>query len=137
MKVTIIGTGKAGSALAFALKKAGFGINALVGRNYSAAVKIGKKTGCSSVYRKAVQKSIDGSDIILISVEDSNIKSVSGELGRLNIPDNAVILHTSGVFTSGELKIKGVKKANLGSFHPVQTIPFISLSHSRLLEGIY
>lgn len=137
MKVTIIGTGRAGSALAFGLKRAGYIVHALVNHDISTAVKIGRKVGCRNVSKNTVRSSVAGTDIIIISAEDSGIKKASAELRKLNVSPDTVVLHTSGVFSSDELINSGVKKDNLGSFHPVQTIPFISFRHSKILEGIY
>ncbi|MCE1165441.1 MAG: DUF2520 domain-containing protein [Bacteroidetes bacterium] len=137
MNVTIIGTGNTGSAFAFELKKAGYMINALAGHNLSAAKRIGRLNGCKTVTRTVEQKSVDGADIILISVKDGDIKSAAVELKNLSLQENTVIVHTSGVLTSEILAKTGVRKSNLASFHPIQTIPFISYKNNNLLSGIY
>src|SRR5438876_9243644 len=107
LNVSIIGFGRTGSHLYYALKKAK-GINTHIAQKSSKA--------------KPDLKIISKSDLIFICTDDKNIKSVSKKLASVKIDLNSkIIFHTSGAKSSDELASLKLKGISAGSFHPVQT----------------
>jgi predicted short-subunit dehydrogenase-like oxidoreductase (DUF2520 family) len=116
-KAVIIGYGKLGSHLSYALKKSG-------------------KVKITGVIKKAKSKLshslIKNADIIFITTQDSKIKNAVKSLSHISFDlKDKFIFHTSGSLTSGELSALELKGAHSGSFHPVQTFE----SQARKDEG--
>ena len=137
MRISIIGTGNVGTALALELRKAGYTIHALADRSKIAVRRIGKLTGCPNVYGGIRQGCFDKADIVIYAVKDEDIPQAVMESRRFNIPPDAVLAHTSGAITSSALSGTGLKKSNLASLHPIQTIPFRDFRSSGFLRNIY
>lgn len=107
MKAVIIGYGKLGTHLHYALKKAG------KVKTFS-IVKTHKTKPSASVIKNA--------DIIFITTQDSKIKNVVKTLSQKKYDvGGKYIFHTSGSLTSDELLPMAAKGALIASFHPVQT----------------
>ena len=122
-KILIIGYGKLGSHLFYALKD-------------SPGIEIsGIFKNSRSRYNPAVVKN---SGIIFICVQDSKINRVVKKLLSLKISlKNKHIFHTSGSLNSGELKDLAVKGALTASFHPVQTFEKPALKTGSRFSDIY
>lgn len=106
MKILIIGFGKLGSNLYYALK--------------------GKKgiqlTAVRSSHEKISAESIEAADMIFICTRDSQIPAAVKQIASSGASlKKKIIFHTSGSLTSDELKVLRAKGALTGSFHPVQT----------------
>lgn len=116
-RITVIGFGKTGSHLYYALKKTGY---------YAAAIRKHLKTADS--------KRIESSDVIFICTQDSKIKEVVKTLSNksFNLKEK-IIIHCSGALTSKILKSLKQKGASTASFHPVQTF----ISKARTDEGLF
>lgn len=106
MNILIIGFGKLGSNLYYALK--------------------GKKgirlTAAKSSREKLRADEINTADVIFICTRDSQIPAAVKQIASSGTAlKKKIIFHTSGSLTSDELKILSAKGAHTGSFHPVQT----------------
>ncbi len=122
-KVCIIGFGKLGSHLYYALNKTSKYRVYYVVKNSKAKLSPQKLSECS---------------IIFICTPDSAIKEAVKELKKKSFElQNKYIFHTSGTFDSGLLKPLKAKGAFIGSFHPVQTFEERVKSPNRRLNGIY
>jgi predicted short-subunit dehydrogenase-like oxidoreductase (DUF2520 family) len=137
MKISIIGIGNVGSAFAIELKRSGYDIVCLVDKSQAKANKIGKIIGCRNIYSIIDNPFISESDLILICVRDSDIKKAAEGLIKVKTGKSTVIAHTSGVLPSEILSPAGAKSDNIASFHPIQTLPFISKKDNKFLSGIY
>lgn len=137
MRISIIGTGNVGTALALELRKAGYTIHALADRSIKTVRRIGRLTGCPNVYGGIRQGCFDKADIVIYAVKDEDIPQAVRESRRFNIPPGAILAHTSGAITSSVLSGTGIKKTNLASLHPIQTIPFRDFGRSGFLRNIY
>ncbi len=122
-KVIIIGYGKLGSHLYFALRK-------------SRKVKI---TGIVKSAKSRLSKAmVNNSDIIFITTQDSNIKKAVKSLAQRQFNLNGkFIFHTSGSLTSDELSLLAPKGAFTGSFHPVQTFESPAKKDHGRFKNIY
>jgi predicted short-subunit dehydrogenase-like oxidoreductase (DUF2520 family) len=122
-KVCIIGFGKLGSHLYYALNKTSKYRVHYVVKNSKAVFSPQKLSECN---------------VIFICTPDSSIIEVVKELRKKSfVLLNKYIFHTSGAFDSGLLKPLEDKGAFTGSFHPVQTFEARVKSHNKRVNGIY
>ncbi len=123
LNVSIIGFGKVGSNLYFALKKSG-------------KVKMGSVIRNSRYALNAVK--LSESDLLFICTGDKSIQAAVSKLIQSGVSlKNKIIFHTSGAKNSGALALLKKKGANTGSFHPVQTFVKIAKTYSGSFENIF
>ena len=137
-KILIIGLGKAGSAIAVELMSSGFIISGLVDSKINKLSKL-RKVFPNSCFAESLNTGlIEISDIIIICVQDKNIKNVIDELKKYkkNVK-NKIVFHLSGSTTEDIFINSGINRKYCGSFHPIQTFSEISLKNQKLLSGIY
>ncbi len=113
--VTFIGSGNLAWHLAPALDNTEYGVREVYSRNPNHATELVAK-----LYEAEVKDSLDFSEsksgIFIIATSDDAIESV---IHRIVLPDDAVLVHTSG---SQALSIlKGTTTENIGVFYPLQT----------------
>ncbi len=82
--IAIIGAGKVGTALGQALSKTGYRIRALTCSRISSARKSQKIIGQGTAYGNNI-KAAQEADIVILSVPDSMIQSVSEDLSGSDI----------------------------------------------------
>ncbi len=118
-KITIIGIGRLGGALAIALSRIGFQIENLFVRNAETAKTIAglipetPKISTDEDYSKIE------SDIVLITTQDSEIEIVAEKLEN-KLGHQSILLHTSGSLSSKILQKSQYLK--IGSIHPLVSI---------------
>jgi len=136
--IAIIGSGRLGTALGIALRKAGYRINFVVARRAAsarrAAREIGEATSAfsSKQLTSSLAHGLAETDVILIATPDDVIAEVARELAsgvsamqtrRNQQPQRIrVAMHTSGALSAevlAPLKRKGLATA---SFHPLVSI---------------
>ncbi len=106
MKILIIGFGKLGSNLYYALRG-------------NKGIKL---KAVRSSREKISAESIESADLIFICTRDSQIPAAVKQIASSGASiKKKIIFHASGSLTSDELKILSAKGAHTGSFHPVQT----------------
>jgi len=135
-RITIIGVGKVGSALAIELSDKGFKITALVDRNISRIKRIKPKCGCEYVMPHLNAEVIGKSDVLILCLKDDDINKYVLELHNINLKGK-ILLHTSGLLTSEVFNVLNAGKSHTGSFHPAQTFTKQSFANKGLLSGIY
>ena len=119
--ITIIGAGNIGWHMAKALSDAGFQVNEVYSRNIETAIQSSEQIpGCKAVDDLDFRHS--SSSFFVLCIPDDAISSVAG---RLQIPDEAVLVHTSG---STEIDLLS-RFRHFGVFYPLQTF-----SRSRLVD---
>ena len=129
MKISIIGAGRLGGALAIALARKNFAVEYLAARNFEAAEKIAKLIEPPPKIITAERFSEITSDVILITTQDSEIENVADILAKTtNIKPQ--VFHTSGSLSSEILKDLKAVGCPTGSIHPL-----ISISDARLGAG--
>ena len=120
-RVSIVGVGRMGGALAIALAKAGYDIDHLIHRNAATAERI------SSVLPSTTSRSNSdalpklSSDIILITTSDPEIEQASEQVEG-SIEGQPVVLHTSGSLSSDVLANLARRGCPTGSMHPLVSI---------------
>ena len=135
MKLSIIGVGKIGGALAIALARKDYEIENLVSRNRENAPKIAEFVNANWMDYSAEEISKITSDIILISVQDFNIESVAEELAK-NLKHLPIVFHTSGSLSSDVLESLKKIGCKTGSIHPLVSISDSVLGANRF-EDVY
>ncbi len=133
MKISVIGIGRLGGALALALAEKGFEVESLLARSRKNADKIAEITNSKILTDDEFGKI--NSDLILITTQDSEIEKTAENLaGKLK--SKPVVLHTSGSLSSDVLeKLKKIGCA-VGSLHPLVSISDSFLGKSRF-QNVY
>ena len=121
MKISIIGAGRLGGALAIALARSGHTIENLVARNIENAKKIADYINPKPEILFADAFSKISSDTILITTQDFEIENAAKRLAK-NIENKPFVFHTSGSLSSDVLRDLKVAGCKIGSIHPLVSI---------------
>lgn len=120
-RVSIIGAGRLGTALAVALAHQGYSIQSLVARRIQRARKAATLLDEGPQVLTAKQLlSVRPADLFLITVPDDQIAHVAAELSRVEF--DAVALHTSGALASDVLAPLHKRGWQTGSIHPLISV---------------
>jgi len=122
-RITIIGAGSVGTALALAFHQAGDEIGAVYSRSASDAIKLAQRVrvdeACALVDRT---KPISG--IVFLTVPDDAIAAAAATMAAQQKHWKGVtVYHTSGALAGSVLSVLKKSGASAGSFHPLQTFP--------------
>lgn len=134
--IAIIGAGRLGASLGYALSKKGYTIKALSCRSKSSAEdsrqKIGQGTASTDNVRTA-----DQGEIVFLTVPDDAIEYVAKELESSPLDwREKIVLHCSGLLTSHALDPLQSKGAHTASVHPCSSFPK-KQSRIDLFQGIF
>jgi predicted short-subunit dehydrogenase-like oxidoreductase (DUF2520 family) len=117
--ITIVGPGNLGSAMARALRAAGYRISEIVYRSgRTAARALACEVGARAVVLDAARLS---ADLIWICAGDSAIAAAAVQLARHGRWKGKIALHSSGALTSRELEPLRERGADVASLHPMMT----------------
>lgn len=120
-RVSIIGAGRLGTALAVALAHQGYSIQSLVARRIQRARKAATLLDEGPQVLAAKQLlSVRPADLFLITVPDDQIAPVAAELSRVEF--DAIALHTSGALASDVLAPLHKRGWQTGSIHPLISV---------------
>ena len=133
--VTIVGAGRLGSALAIALSRRGYSIQAMVSRRLSNTKRAAAflDVPVHVLAAKELGK-LEVSDLIIVSTPDDQIASVVESLSRLQ--RTTTVLHTSGALSSGVLAPLAKRGWNTGSIHPLVSVSDPLIGAARF-EGAF
>jgi len=121
LRVSIIGTGRLGTALAVALTSHGYSIQSLVARRAQTARKTATLIdGKPQILAAKQLLSLRPADLFLVTVPDDQIAGVAAELSGLKF--ESVALHTSGALSSAVLAPLRKRGWHTGSFHPLLSV---------------
>lgn len=129
-EVSIIGTGRLGTALALALAAQGYEIGALVSRRRKSARRV--------ITLKELANR-PPSDLLLIATPDDQITRVAAALAGLNWnldTKKPIVLHTSGALSSDVLTPLRRRNWSAGSLHPLVSVSE-PRAGARLLRGAF
>ena len=120
-RVTIIGPGRLGTALAIALSDRGYPITALVGRHSSRVRKAAALLDVppQPLVAEDIQH-LTVSDLILLTTPDDQIPAVAQSL--LKACGESTVLHSSGALSSEVLHPLAAKGWEVGSIHPLVSV---------------
>jgi predicted short-subunit dehydrogenase-like oxidoreductase (DUF2520 family) len=121
--VSIIGTGRLGTALAVALSRRHYPVRSLVARHIrnarKAAALIDDKP---AAYAANQLHLLPHADLFLISTPDDQIPHVTAELTKLRPGGKPTALHTSGALSSDVLSPLRAAGWSVGSVHPLISV---------------
>jgi predicted short-subunit dehydrogenase-like oxidoreductase (DUF2520 family) len=128
--IAIVGPGNLGSALALALARAGFAIEAIFvhasGRSMSQARALAKRVKS----RAALGLKNLTADVVWFCVPDSEISAAARLFSSAGSWNGRVAFHSSGALSSDELQSLRQKGASVASVHPLMT--FVGKSNAAL-----
>ncbi|MDQ3181917.1 MAG: DUF2520 domain-containing protein, partial [Acidobacteriota bacterium] len=133
MKISIIGIGRVGGALAIALAKNGYEIENLVTRKKENAEKIAEFTKSNILTANELDQI--SSEIIFITTQDFEIENAAKSLAE-NLLNKPTVFHTSGSLSSEVLQSLQTIGCKIGSIHPLVSISDAHLGAERL-RGAY
>lgn len=135
-KVAIVGIGRLGGALAFALSRKGFDVAYLVHRSDEIALSVAAEMSHRPILVDDVAKLADFDlDLIIITTGDPEISLVADEL-RKTLRGTPTVLHTSGSLSSEILCGLADIGCSIGSIHPLISISNYSIGEGSF-EGAY
>ena len=121
-RITIVGAGNLGTALAMCLHRAGYVIDQVVFRNSGAsrrrAAALAKRVGARAV--DVARATID-SDVVWLCVPDDAVAKVARSLAQNADWRGRVALHSSGALASDEMVALRRRGAFAASVHPMMT----------------
>lgn len=123
--VSIIGSGRLGTALALALSSSGYSVQALMSQGLRSAKKAAALVRGRPLSLKASELDrLPASKIILIATPDDQIARTATKLAssKISPPKNRVVLHTSGALSSSVLKPLASLGFHVGSLHPLVSV---------------
>lgn len=125
-EVSIIGTGRLGTALAIALAGEGYSISTLVARQRGSARRAARFLDAASRVM-AVKELAYGAlapELLIIATPDDQIASVAKTLAKLDWNEGraSTVLHTSGALSSAVLAPLRETGWSTGSLHPLVSV---------------
>jgi predicted short-subunit dehydrogenase-like oxidoreductase (DUF2520 family) len=121
-RITIVGAGNLGAALAMCLHRAGYVIDQIVFRDRRSSRRkaslLAKRVGAQAV---AIARAAIDSDVLWFCVPDDAIAKVARSLAWKADWKGRVALHSSGALASDELAALRRRGAHVASVHPMMT----------------
>lgn len=133
-RVSIIGAGRVGTAIALCLRAAGYDVVGVASRSLTGAAKLAHKVGCSRFSEDPCEV-VDDSEIVFIMTPDHEIVRVCEKIAPY-ISRGTLVIHTSGALSSKILNSAKIRGALCLSMHPCQSFSDISTAPERL-TGCY
>ncbi len=136
-RVSIIGCGRVGTAIAVYSTKAGYAVAGLASRTVASAEKTRQVAGAGQVHEDASSAVMAG-DIVFITTPDDAIESVCASLsdGCREKLSGKIVYHCSGALSSAILSSAKKWGASTGSIHPLQSFAPYTLDQSSPFKGI-
>ena len=121
-RVTIIGPGRLGTALAIALSKEGYQLDALIGRRASKLKKSAAflDVPVQSLVTKDVHR-LGTTDLVIVATPDDQIQNAVNLLSG-KVRAGTTVLHTSGALSSKVLSPLSAQGCHVGSIHPLLSV---------------
>jgi predicted short-subunit dehydrogenase-like oxidoreductase (DUF2520 family) len=132
MKIGMIGAGRMARSLAQTLSLAGYDVTASSSRTYSNAIYLRDLIEGLTVY-KDPQLVVDDSDVIFLTVSDSQIKTVCD---NIIWNENKTVIHCSGGTSLDALDHAKEQKASVGIMHPCASFTDTPISIRSISFGI-
>jgi predicted short-subunit dehydrogenase-like oxidoreductase (DUF2520 family) len=128
MRIIVVGPGRAGLSIAAAARNAGHELAAIVGKDHEQAA-----AGAAAVGSRALgpNDELPPADLLIMAVRDDDIAPVAGELAS-RMKGIAAAVHVSGLASVQTLAALAGAGIEVGSFHPLQTLPTPEAGAMRL-----
>src|SRR5678815_1748660 len=139
--ISVIGAGRLGAALARALSRSGYEVEAVVSRSGARAKKAAAMLGRSTQPLSARQlDSLPQSRVLIISTPDDHILETARAIANLpaNPTRGRTILHTSGALSSADVLAPLAEKGfHTGSLHPLVSVSEPLTGADKLIGAFY
>lgn len=135
MKISIIGAGKLGGALAIALSNNGYTIENLVGRKIENIQRIAEIIIPTPELLTSDEYSKITSEVILIATQEFEIENAAQKLAE-SLRNKPFVFHTSGALSSDILQALKNSGCKTGSIHPLVSVSDAFLGAERF-ESAY
>jgi predicted short-subunit dehydrogenase-like oxidoreductase (DUF2520 family) len=136
MKISVIGIGRLGGALALALAEAGYEIENLITTNIENTEKITALINPRPKILSPTEIEKISSEIIFIAAQDFKIAEIAENLTE-NLRHQPTIFHTSGALSSESLENLREIGCQIGSFHPLVSISDSLLGKERFRTAFF
>jgi predicted short-subunit dehydrogenase-like oxidoreductase (DUF2520 family) len=121
--IAIIGAGRLGTSMSYALSKNGFKIHALSCTSISSAEESQQIIGQGNTFTDNI-RAADRGEIVFLTVPDDEIEPVVQELASSPLSwEEKIVFHCSGLLTSEVLMPLQIKGAHTASVHPCLSFP--------------
>jgi predicted short-subunit dehydrogenase-like oxidoreductase (DUF2520 family) len=117
-RIAIVGPGQLGTSLAVALRRAGFAIEAIVGRADGKSAQRAQKLAKQLRARASADFE---ADVVWFCVPDAEIARAAADFAGRFSWKKKVALHSSGALTSDSLQVLRGEGADVASVHPLMT----------------
>ena len=135
-RFSVIGAGRVGTALGFALTRKGWVLAAIADRNPAAARESRKIIGRGRATTD-IRGAARGIQVLFVCVPDDAIEAVARRLARSAADwSGRLVFHMSGLVSAAVLSPLRARGASVASLHPVQAFPG-KKGGARLFSGIY
>lgn len=128
MRIIIVGPGRAGMSLAVAARAAGHAIAGVVGKDLAQASVAAEQLGSTPLI---VGDTLPGADLLIIATRDGAIAPVAADLAA-HVAAVEAAVHVSGLTTIAALAPLAAAGLDIGSFHPLQTLPTPQAGAARI-----
>ncbi|MFQ6082896.1 MAG: Rossmann-like and DUF2520 domain-containing protein [Candidatus Aminicenantia bacterium] len=136
ISISILGAGKLGTHLGFALLKKGYPIKAISCKTSQSARESAELIGQGQIFTDNSQAAREG-ELIIICLPDGEISKVVKELSSSSLSwEGKYVFHCSGLLTSDLLTPLKKKGALTASFHPIQSFAQKKPDEKKF-KGIY
>jgi predicted short-subunit dehydrogenase-like oxidoreductase (DUF2520 family) len=137
LKISIIGVGRVGGALAIALSQKGCQIENLIVRNDETAKRVSEIIEPKPQISSFENLPKISSEIIFITAQDFEIENAAKILAKKLKKSKAFVFHTSGSLSSEVLKpLKGIG-CRTGSIHPLVSLSDALLGAARFADAYF
>jgi predicted short-subunit dehydrogenase-like oxidoreductase (DUF2520 family) len=133
-RIGILGAGRAGRALAVALRRAGAHIAAVASRTQASAARLAADTDAQVSTSRGLPSLCD---VILVAVPDDAIPQADADLAAFGKLEGRIIVHTSGVHDSAVLAGAERAGAMTGSLHPAFAFSDEGYALAHLHEAVF
>jgi predicted short-subunit dehydrogenase-like oxidoreductase (DUF2520 family) len=138
--LSVIGSGRLGSALAVALASAGYSVKALVAQRSGHARSSAKLLDAPALALAfANLDKLPSTSLTIIAVPDDAIAETAKRLARIQVGKvrNRYVLHTSGALSSSVLKPLREKGFHVGSLHPLVAVSDRKTGSRQVLNAFW
>lgn len=136
MKISIIGTGRLGGALAVALTRSGYTIENLIWRNALNANRIAGYIAPEPRLLSLDELAQVSSEVIFITTQDFEIENAARQLAQI-IKYQPFVFHTSGSLSSDVLQTLKETGCKIGSIHPLVSVSDAILGAERFADAYF
>ena len=138
--VSIIGSGRLGTALGIALSRSGYSIQAVVARHLPTARKAAARVGRQPLALRANELDLlPPSKIVFLTAPDDEIAKIAQRLAdsQRSLLEGSIALHTSGALSSDALEPLSRVGFRVGSLHPLVSVSDPRTAQKSLRGAFY